>query len=129
MSESKHVGCIRYSHELKLEITKRYLSEQTSVRKLSEEYGISFEAVRRTVIKYKPEALRLFFRNDISLTRMKKEKDTKSLEKEVLRLREELKLANIKAEGYEHMLHLASEDLLKKAVAKQSEILKGNIPK
>ena len=72
MSESKHVGCIRYSHELKLEITKRYLSEQTSVRKLSEEYGISFEAVRRTVIKYKPEALRLFFRNDISLTRMKK---------------------------------------------------------
>ena len=133
MSESTHVGCIRYSHELKLEITKRYLSEQTSVRKLSEEYGISFEAVRRTVIKYKPEALRLFFRNDISLTRMKKEKDTKSLEKEVLRLREELKLANIKAEGYEHMLHLASEeygeDLLKKAVAKQSEILKGNIPK
>ena len=108
MSELKHVGCIRYSHELKLEITKRYLSEQTSVRKLSEEYGISFEAVRRTVIKYKPEALRLFFQNDISLTRMKKEKDTKSLEKEVLRLREELKLANIKAEGYEHMLHLAS---------------------
>ena len=69
----------------------------------------------------------------LKLKPKKNEKDIKSLEKEVLRLREELKLANIKAEGYEHMLHLASEeygeDLLKKAVAKQSEILKGNIPK
>ncbi|MDH6306903.1 hypothetical protein M2459_003470 [Parabacteroides sp. PF5-5] len=61
--------------------------------------GISFDAIRRYATQYKAEALRLFFSNDLSLTRMKKEKDTKSLEKEILRLQQELKSANIKAEG------------------------------
>ena len=133
MSETKQSGCLRYSRELKLEITRRYLSESTSIRKLSSEYGISFEAVRRYVTQYKAEALRLFFSNDLSLTRMKKDKDTKSLEKEILRLQEELKLAHIKAEGYEYMLRICGEeygeDLLKKAVAKQSDISKKDTAK
>ncbi|WP_280772213.1 hypothetical protein [Parabacteroides sp. PF5-13] len=61
---------------------------------------------------------------------MKKGKDIKSLEKEILRLQQELKLANIKAEGCEYMLRICGEeygeDLLKKAVAKQLDISKGD---
>lgn len=133
MSETKQTGgVIRYSHELKLEIARRYLSEKTSIRKLSEEYGIGFESIRHWVNQYKTEALGLYFQNDLSLTRMKA-KDSKSLEKENARLKEELKLLSIKAEGYEYMLRLASEeygeDLLKKVVAKQSAISKESTKK
>lgn len=128
MSETKQNGSIRYSRSLKIEITRRYLSESISIRKLSVEYGISFDTVRRYVTQYRSEVLRLFFSNDLSLTRMKKDKDIKSLEKEILRLQEELKLTRIKAEGYEYMLRISGEeygeDLLKKGVAKQSDISK-----
>lgn len=128
MLETKQNGSIRYSRSLKIEITRRYLSESISIRKLSVEYGISFDTVRRYVTQYRSEVLRLFFSNDLSLTRMKKDKDIKSLEKEILRLQEELKLTRIKAEGYEYMLRISGEeygeDLLKKGVAKQSDISK-----
>ncbi|MDH6359290.1 transposase [Parabacteroides sp. PF5-9] len=128
MLETKQNGSIRYSRSLKIEITRRYLSESISIRKLSVEYGISFDTVRRYVTQYRSEVLRLFFSNDLSLTRMKKDKDIKSLEKEILRLQEELKLTRIKAEGYEYMLRISGEeygeDLLKKGVAKQWDISK-----
>lgn len=62
-----------------------------------------------------------------------KEGTNKSLEKENKRLKEELKLLRIQSEGYKYMLELASqeygEDLLKKAVAKQSAILKKDTKK
>lgn len=104
-----------------------------SIRKLSLEYGISFEAIRRYVTQYKTEVLGLYFSNDLSLTRMKNGQDSKSLEKEVMRLREELKLAQIKAKGYEYMLRICGkeygEDLLKKAAAKQLSISKSDTAK
>jgi len=133
MSESKQkYGGTRYPHALKLELTKRYLSESISYRELSKEYNIDPNTIRNFVGLCKQEALRIYFQNDLSLTRMKA-KDSKSLEKENARLREELKLMSLKAEGYEYMLRLAGKeygaDLLKKVAAKQSDISKKDTKK
>lgn len=133
MSETKQNRYgLRYPHALKLEITRRYLSEKITFSQLSKAYNINAERIRCFVNSHKSEVLHLYFQNDLSLTRMKA-KDSKSLEKENARLKEELKLLSIKAEGYEYMLRMASEeygeDLLKKVVTKQSATSKGGTPK
>lgn len=132
MSETKQKGGFtRYSEQIKKEAVYRYLSQEITIEKLHQHYGAGVDSVRGWIARYKDEILLEYFQNDLSLTRMKKGKK-KSLEKERERLEAEVRQLRLQAEGYKYMLDLASEqygeDLLKKAVARQSAISKKDTP-
>lgn len=125
MEEKREKGilAIRYDGEVKKRIVHRYFKEKVSIRSLAKELSAEPETIRQWIIKYKAEVLRLYFDNDINLTRMKTKSDSTKLSGEVKRLEQELKMANLQVEGYQIMIDILREeygiDVVKKYGAKQ----------
>ena len=124
---------IRYPEELKLAIVNRYLTEDISQKSLGQEYRINIPRIMIWINRYREKVLSECFNNDINNTRMKKKNSNDKLEAQLKSYKEQLELANLKIEGLEILLSLASEDcgvdLLKKDAAKQLSHLRKDINK
>ena len=116
---------------VKERIIQEYLSGSKTARMLSEEYGMSRNALNHMISRHKNKFMPNFEHKPI-LTPMKPKTtiDVKceALNKENLELRRQLAMAQLKLEGYEIMSEILEEqygiDLLKKAGAKQSRVSK-----
>lgn len=123
----------RYPLELKLEIVKKYMTEEISQKSLGQEYGINTQRIMVWINRYREKVLSECFNNDINNTRMKKKDSNSKVEAQLKSYKEQLELAKLKIEGLEILLSLASEDcgvdLLKKDAAKQFSHLRKDINK
>ena len=104
-----------------------YLSGTKTARMLSEEHGISRNAINKMISRYKAQFLPTFEQKPIVLPAMKQKSKTdkdRVLISEVEDLRRQLNEAHLKIEGYQIMGDILKEqygiDLLKKSEAKQS---------
>lgn len=108
-------------------IIREYLSGAKTSRMLSEEYGMSQNAITHMIRRHRDNYLPNFESKPI-LAAMKSKTKTPDQNEKLLQenqeLRRQLQLAQLKLEGYEIMGDILDEqygiDLLKKAGAKQS---------
>jgi transposase-like protein len=113
--------------KVKERMIREYLSGIKTVGMLSEESGISRNAVFKMISRHKDKFLPTFAQQLIILPPMKQQSKTVSdvdLIREIEELRKQLNEARLKIEGYEIMGDILEEqygiDLLKKSEAKQS---------
>lgn len=113
--------------KVKERMIREYLSGMKTARMLSEEYGMSRNAINKMISRYKDSFLPNFEQKPIVLPAMKqksKKVNDSDLMREIEELRRQLKDAQLKIEGYEIMGDILEEqygiDLLKKSEAKQS---------
>lgn len=113
--------------KVKERMIREYLSGMKTARMLSEEYGMSRDAINHMISRHKDKILPNFEQKPIIYPAMKQK--SKSVNESDLmcendELRRQLQLAQLKIEGYEIMGDILEEqygiDLLKKAAAKQS---------
>ena len=117
-------------------IVREYLSGAKNARMLSEEYGMSPNAIIKMVIRDKDKISSNFEVKSILPAMKSKTKIPEQNERllaENRELRRQLQLARLKLEGYEIMGDILEEqygiDLLKKAGAKQSVVSKKDTQK
>ncbi|MDR1122114.1 MAG: hypothetical protein LBM08_14545 [Dysgonamonadaceae bacterium] len=122
--ELRNIGLPR---KVKERMILEYLGGVKTARMLSEESGMSLNAISKMVSRYKDRFLPTFEQQPIITPAMKEKSKTVSennLMREVSELRRQLNEARLKIEGYEIMGDILEEqygiDLLKKSVAKQS---------
>jgi len=119
------------NHGLPLKVKERmireYLSGLKTTRMLSEEYGMSHNAINKMIFRHKEKFLFNFEHKPIIFPSMKQKPKIVSdsdMMHEIEGLRRQLNEAQLKIEGYEIMGDILEEqygiDLLKKFVAKQS---------
>jgi len=111
---------------VKERIIMEYLSGSKTSRMLSVEHGISINAINHMISRHKDKFLPNFGPPSISATMKPKitTQDSNRLLQENEELKRQLKLAQLKLEGYEIMGDILEEEygiaLLKKSAAKQS---------
>jgi transposase-like protein len=117
-------------------IIREYLSGAKTARMLSEEYGMSRNAINHMVSRHQDNYLPNFEVKPILPAMKSKTKSPDQNDKllqENQELRRQLQLAKLKLEGYEIMGDILEEqygiDLLKKAGAKQYRVSKKDIQK
>jgi transposase-like protein len=113
--------------KLKERMIREYLSGMKTAQMLSDEYGMSREAISKMISRHKDKFLPTFEQKSIILPTMKQKPKTVSesdLMREIEELRRQLNDALLKIEGYEIMGDILAEqygvDLLKKSAAKPS---------
>jgi len=113
--------------KLKERMIREYLSGMKTAHMLSDEYGMSRDAISKMISRHKDKFLPTFEQKSIIFPPMKQKPKTFSesdLMREVEDLRRQLSEAWLKIEGYEIMGDILAEqygvDLLKKSEAKQS---------
>ena len=113
--------------KVKERIICEYLSGVKTFGMLSEEYGVSKDAISSMISRHKNKFLPTFAQQPTILPPMKQKSNTVSdidLMREIEELRKQLNAARLKIEGYEIMGDILEEqygvDLLKKSEAKQS---------
>ncbi|KAA6316386.1 hypothetical protein EZS27_033295 [termite gut metagenome] len=121
---------------VKERIICEYLSGSKTVQMLSEEYGMSKNAINHMVSRYKSKFSPTFEAKPIlpAMSRKKTTEDaTEKLLQENRELRHRLEQAHLKIESYEIMGDILQEsygiDLLKKSAAKQSPDSKNDTQK
>ncbi|MDR2948029.1 MAG: hypothetical protein LBV71_02360 [Prevotella sp.] len=119
--------------KVKERMIREYLGGVKTARMLSEESGMSLNAINKMICRYKDKFLPTFDQKPIILPAMKEKSKTVSesdLMYEISELRRQLKESQLKIEGYEIMGDILEEqygiDLLKKSAAKQSPDLEND---
>lgn len=120
---------------LRQTIIQDYLSGRKSSYMLSIEYGVDQKNINKMVHRYQQKNGTILAESITTpiMGRKKKQQEDLSLKLENEELRRQLKLAQLKLEGYQIMGDILQEeygvDLLKKSEAKQSSDLKNDTQK
>jgi transposase-like protein len=130
----KHPDLPRMDHE---RIAQEYLSGRKTGVMLANEYGLHRNSISKIVSRYCQKNSGTFAETLITPImppkKVKQSSDTSALQYENERLRRDLKLAQLKIEGYQIMGDILEEeygiDLLKKAGAGQSPVSKKDTQK
>jgi len=122
--------------KVKERIILEYLSGVKTQQMLSEEHGISRDAISKMVSRHKDKFLPAIEQKSLILSSMKEKSKTvndRDLLLEINDLRRQLNEARLKIEGYEIMGDLLEEhygiDFLKKSAAKQSSVSENDTQK
>ena len=117
-------------------IIREYLSGRKTGAMLAKEHGISRNSINHMISRYNQRISGNFAKTQVTpimLPQRLKQTETAVLKDENERLKRQLKMAELKIEGYQIMGEILEEeygiDLLKKAVAEQSPVSKKDTQK
>ena len=104
----------RYPEDLKRKIAKEYLSGAASYRVLAEENGLKNKDVVKEFVKWYRRKLAIEPSFESSMSNAKNDKSKRSPDDrdlEIAKLKEQLKLAELKTEMLETIIDIAEEEL------------------
>ena len=126
-------------YKLRMKADTKMLREYcsgVSIESLRRRYGCSEKRIRQLASDYRQGKLDIFESSDkkkIAMSEMTHKEEVELLQMKIKRLEEALKLANIKAEGFEYMMGVMKEeygvDLSKKVEAERLKRSKKDTPK
>ena len=119
----KIVEGTKYPNEFKREIAESYLFGNCSYEEIVEKHELHNKQVAKDIIKWYKKDHPLLGKEQQKITERKIEKREGSKSEEILQLREELRLAQLKIVGLETLINIAETELKipirKKCGAKQ----------